>query len=90
MNTMRHGMRLAVLEHLNLGKPITRLEAMVLYGVQSVNTEISRLRKEGWVIDSQPVPYATAVRRVNEFAVFKPPKNLPVNEIQLTEYWISK
>jgi len=36
------------------------------------------------------VPYAAAVVRVNQHAVLEPPPNLPIREIQLTEYQISK
>ena len=48
------------------------------------------MRKEGWTVHSRWIPYAAAARRVNENAVLQPPKNLPVKEIQLTEYWVSK
>ena len=50
---------------------------------------MSDMRRQGWVIESRNVPYATAVRRVNEHAVLQPPVNLPVREIQLTEYWVN-
>jgi hypothetical protein len=36
------------------------------------------------------VPFAAAVKRVNELAVVQPPANLPIREIQLTEYWMEK
>jgi hypothetical protein len=28
--------------------------------------------------------------RVNKFAIVKPPKNLPIDEIVMTEYWVQK
>lgn len=90
MKQTRYGIALAVKEHLHEGKPITRLEALVLYGVSNLTDVISEMRKEGWVIESKPVPFAAAVKRVNEFAVLKPPDNLPIREIQLTEYWMVK
>ena len=89
MDTTRHGMTLAVREHLATGQPITRLEALVLYGVSNLTGLMSDMRRQGWVIESRNVPYATAVRRVNEHAVLQPPANLPVREIQLTEYWVN-
>ena len=49
---------------------------------------MSDMRRQGWVIESRWGPYATAVRRINEYAVLQPPANLPVREIQLTEYWV--
>lgn len=90
MRNQRYGIAMAVKEHLHGGNPITRLEALVLFGVSNLTDVISEMRKEGWTIESRPVPFAAAVKRVNEYAVLEPPKNLPVREIQLTEYWMSK
>ena len=80
----------AAREHIAGGHPITRIEAMVLYGIQNFPDLISLMRKEGWMIKSKRVPYAKAIRRINEFAVLQPPENLPIREIQVTEYWVSK
>jgi len=72
------------------GRPITRLEAIILYGVANLPDLVREMRKQGWTVHSRSVPYAAAARRVNEHAVLQPPKNLPVKEIQLTEYWVSR
>ena len=88
MKQNRYGIALAVKEHLHSGQPITRLEALVLYGVSNLPDVIGEMRKAGWTIESRTVPFAAAVKRVNEFAVLKPPENLPIREIQLTEYWL--
>jgi len=90
MKQHRHGIGLAVKEHLHAGKPITRLEALVLYGVSNLTDVVSGMRKEGWTVKSRWVPFAAAVKRVNEFGVLEPPANLPIREIQLTEYWMEK
>jgi hypothetical protein len=42
------------------------------------------------MVHSRRIPYAAAMRRVNEHAVLQTPSNLPIKEIQLTEYWVSK
>ena len=89
MNTANTN-RLAVREFLAGGKPITELESVVLFGVTSLPGLLSILRKEGWVFNSQKISYAKAVRRVNEYAVFTPPAELPIRDIQLTEWWSSK
>ena len=81
--------RLAVREYLAGGRPITELESVVLFGVTSLRGLISSLRKEGWVFESRLVPFATAIRRVNEYAELRPPENLPVRELQLTEWWVT-
>ncbi len=90
MNATRWGLVQAVKEHLLSGARITQLESITLFGVPSLTKVISDMRREGWVIETQLVPYATAVARVNRHAVLQPPANLPVREIQLTEYWVSK
>ena len=90
MTTAKYGLALAAREHLASGQPITRLEAIVLYGVANLPDVIKELRHQGWVIQSRLVSYAAAAARVNRFAVLQPPPNLPAREIQLTEYWVSK
>lgn len=82
--------RLAVREFLASGHPITELESVVLFGVTSLPDLLSVLRKEGWVFNSQRISYAKAMRRVNEHAVLTPPAELPVRELQLTEWWASR
>jgi hypothetical protein len=90
MNSFKHGLVMAAREHLLEGKPITRLEAIVLYGVPDLTKLISDMRRHGWTVHSQKVAYVAAARRVNEHGVLRPPEDLPVKEIQLTEYWVSK
>ena len=89
MKDIRHGLGIAVREHIAAGLPITRLEALVLFGVQNLPDVIRHMRRDGWVIQAKPVPYAAAMKRVNEHAELQPPKNLPIREVQLTEYWVS-
>ena len=90
MKSLRFGMAMAAKEHLLTGQPITRLEAMVLFGVANLPDLIKEMRHQGFVIESRLVTYAAAASRINRHAVLQPPENLPVREIQLTEYWISK
>lgn len=90
MRTATHGLALAAKEHLLGGKPLTRLEAIVLYGVANLPDVVKEMRRQGWIIKSRMVPYATAMTRLNHFASLKPPQNLPIREIQFTEYWVSK
>ena len=79
-----------VSEHLSEGNPITRLEALTLYGVQNLPEQIRLLRREGWNVKSRKVTFVEAVKRVNKYACYEPPKNLPITEILLTDYWLSK
>ena len=63
---------------------------LVLFGVPDLPKVISDMRRQGWTVESRKRPFAAAIKRVNDYAVLKPPDNLPVREIQLTEYWVSK
>lgn len=90
MAQMKFGMVLAVKEHLLSGQPLTQLEAIVMFGVPSLTKVISDMRRDGFVINSRRVSYAAALKRINEHAVLQPPANLPVREVQLTEYRISR
>lgn len=90
MASYRNGLALAAREHLASGKPLTRLEAIALYGVANLPDIIKEMRRQGWVIKSRSVSYAVALARLNQVAVFQAPKSLPVKEIQFTEYWVSK
>lgn len=90
MTNDRTPLVLAVKEHLLAGNPITHLECIVLFGVPGLTKVISDMRKEGWIVKSKKVPFLAAMRRINEHAVLQPPANLPVREVQLTEYWVSQ
>ena len=90
MSNVKYGLSVAVKEHLISGQPITRLEAIILYGISNLTMLISDLRKKGWVIESKRIAYVAAVKRVNKYAELLPPDNLPIRDIQLTEYWVNK
>ena len=90
MTKMKYGLVMAAKEHLASGQPLTRLDSIVLYGVPDLTKLVSEMRRDGWVIESHRVPYAAAAKRINQFAVLQPPENLPIRDINLTEYWVSK
>ena len=81
---------LALKEHLASGQPITELESIVMFGVPNVPKQISVLRRQGWVIKSQRISYARALRRLNQHVLVESPVNLPICEIQVIEYWVSR
>lgn len=80
----------AAREYLLEGNLITRLEAMVLFAVPDLTKIISDLRQEGHEVERRTVSLARAIRRVNQAATLVPPAALPVGDIRLTEYWISR
>ena len=79
----------AIKEYLLEGNEISLMEAMLLFGVQNLNAELTRLRKSGFVVQKKRVPMAKILRRANQFCEVKAPSNLPVREILVTEYWLS-
>lgn len=81
---------LALREHMLEGHRVSLLEAILIFGVQSLNAELARLKKDGFLVRSEKVSMAKVLRRANEYALCKPPSNLPFKEIVVTEYWISR
>ena len=80
----------AVKEQLLSGKPLTRLEAIVLFGCSNLPEVVYELRKTVQIDATKRVPYATAMVRINEHATLKPPANLPIRDIMLTEYRLKR
>ena len=72
---------MALKEHLLENKKISLLESQLLFGVQSLTAEITRLKRSGYIIKSQRVVFSKILRRINNYTVCKTPKNLPINEI---------
>lgn len=81
---------LALREHMLEGQPVSLLEAILLFGVQGPNAEFGRMKKDGFFLKSRRVPMAKVIRRINGYTRCDPPKNLPFQEIYLTEYYISR
>ena len=88
--TNRYGNTLAVKEHLLENKPITRLEAIIMYGVSNLPVTVQTLKRSGYIIQKRKISYLVALTRLNHICEVSPPKDLPMHEIFLTEYWINK
>jgi len=78
----------ALTEHLLSGGEISLIESQVIFGVQNLNAELTRLRNSGFFVKSKRVSMAKVIRRANETCTVKPPSRLPVREILVTEYWV--
>ena len=72
------------------GNPLSVLEGMLYFGVQSPRGAIHTMRKEGYLIGRHKVPMAQILTRMNKHTQILPPKDLPTTEILMTEYWIKK
>jgi hypothetical protein len=90
MTSIRNGLGQAAKDTLLRGKPLTRLEAMVLFGIANLPALVTAMRREGWLIQQRLVPYAAAMKRINEHAVLKAPPNLPIREVMVTEYRVTR
>ena len=80
----------ALLEHLLNGHPITVMESIVLFGVPSLTKELACFKRAGWIVKRKTVPFARAVKRINQFATLVPPESLDVQSMRLSEWWISQ
>ena len=78
----------ALRAHMISGHYISVLEALLIFGVQNPNAELTRIKKDGYIIGSQLVPMAKIMARINKCVRADVPDNLPIREIIMTEYWI--
>jgi hypothetical protein len=90
MGSMKSIGETACREHMLEGHRITALEATILFGVGLLSRMVARMRREGFVIKSRSCTYAAVVERLRPHAMLVPPPNLPIREIVLTEYWVSR
>tara|TARA_B100001123_G_scaffold357893_1_gene412366 strand:+ start:802 stop:1080 length:279 start_codon:yes stop_codon:yes gene_type:complete len=85
-----YGNVFALKEHMLKGNKISRLESLLLFGVQNFTAVLSNLKKERYIIKKDPVAMAKVIRRINKFTTCKAPKNLPIQTIVMHEWWISR
>ena len=90
MSRIRYGNVSALTEYMIEGNRVSRIESLILFGVQNLNAANTIMRRRGRYIKSRRVPMAKIIRRLNQYCVCKPPKDLPLREILVSEYWISK
>ena len=85
MKKIKYGNVFALKEHMLNGKKITRLESILLFGVQNFTAVLSNIKKDGYIIKKEPVAMAKVIiRRINKYTSCKPPKNLPIQTITCT------
>ena len=81
---------MALREHMLDGHHVTLIEALVMFGVQALNRQLTTMKRTGYIIKSQTISMIKILQRLNKYAVCKPPKDLPTKEITMIEYWISR
>ncbi len=90
MKKVKFGKTDALIDYLIDGNTVTRLDALLIFGVQNITAVISNLRKQGYLVKRTRIPFIKALVRINEKVKVQVPKNLPVKDIEISEYWISK
>lgn len=79
---------LALREHMLEGNPVSLLEAILFFGVQNPNAEFTRIKKDGYRLETKRVPMAKIIVRINKHVQCSVPDHLPYREITMTEYRI--
>ena len=87
---IRFGNTFALKEYLLIGNRISRLESLLLFGVQNLTAVISYLKKDGYIIKKEPITMIKVLKRINETVLCTQPEQLPVKDIIMTEWWVSK
>ena len=90
MKKVKFGQTDALIDYLIDGNTVTRLDALLIFGVQNITAVISNLRKQGYLVKRTKIPFIKVLVRINEKVKVQVPKNLPVKDIEISEYWISK
>ena len=90
MKKLKYGQQDALIDYLIDGNSVTRLDALLLFGVQNITAVISNLRKTGYLVKREKIPFVKALVRINKKIKVEVPNNLPIKEIEISEYWISK
>ena len=90
MKNKKYGNTMALKEHLLNGQKVSRLESLLFFGVNQLDTVIKELKKDGFILKKANVPMAKIITRINKITICKTPKNLPTLEIIMTEWWVSR
>lgn len=80
----------AMKDHLLEGNVLSLLEAMAMFGVCNPAAELTKMRRDGYIIESRRVPMTKIVVRMNKSMVMQPPKQLPHKECLMMEYWVQR
>lgn len=80
----------ALIEFMLEGNRVSLLEAILLFGVQNPNAEFTRIRHQNFIMQSQKVPMARIMARIQKYTACEAPSELPTREIFMTEYWLER
>lgn len=89
-NKVKYGNTSALTEYMIAGNRVSRLESLLLFGVQNFTAVLTLIKRKGFIIKKTPVSMAKILRRLNKDLKCQTPKNLPIRDIIMSEWWISK
>ena len=87
---LKYGNSEALLEYMLNGENVSILEAILYFGVQSPNRAFTSFKRKGFLIKKKTASMAKIMVRINKNLKCHTPKNLPIKEINMSEYFISK
>ena len=91
MNTrIKYGNSEELLEYMLDGGTVSILEAILYFGVQSPNRAFTQFKRKGFIVKKKSVSMAKVMVRLNKNIKCNTPKNLPIRDIIMSEYYISK
>ena len=87
---IKYGNTTALKEYMISGNRVSRIESLLYFGVQNFTAVLTLIKRDGYIIKKTPVSMAKIIRRINETIKCETPRNLPVRDIIMSEWWISK
>lgn len=90
MQNIKYGKASALKDYLLEGNKISFIEASLLFGVGNLWNQIRLIKNDGFIVNSKKVSMLKIITRLNKKIVCKTPINLPIKDIEMIEYWISK
>ena len=87
---IKYGNTSALTEYMIEGNRISRIESLLLFGVQNFTAVLTTIKRKGFIVKKTSVSMAKIIRRINKNLKCEAPKNLPIRDINMSEWWISK
>ena len=87
---VKYGNVAALKDYMLKGNRVSRIESLVIFGVQNFTAVLSNFKKEGFIIKKEQVAMAKIIRRANKIIQCSSPDNLPTKDIIMSEWWVSE
>ena len=90
VDEVKYGNTAALREYMLKGNRVSRIESLIIFGVQNFTAVLSTFKNDGFIIKKEVVTMARIIRRTNQFITLSSPKDLPTKDILMSEWWISE